>query len=154
MGTANFKYMRSLPVWLEKHGVVLVHDDPVLASDEPDAWRHSQGYILRQEQAELAFERAAVFRERPHIVLIGHTHVPAVFTTAGEIAIRCGEPVLLPQNCSCILNPGAVGGRGRSALGNSCAILDTENNTFTVLQLPLPKLDDPWEDFFDKVVSY
>lgn len=154
MGSANFKYMRELPALLQQHGIVMVHDDPVMATADPEAWRKSQGYILRQEQADMAFEKADIFRTGPQVVLIGHTHVPAVFTTAGEVKLRPGEPSTLPANVACIINPGAVGGRARSAWGNTCAILDTEKNTFTVFQLAVTKLANPWDDFFDKIVSY
>lgn len=154
LASDNFKYMRELPVWLDHNGVVLVHDDPVVACDDPDAWRSSQGYLLHQYQAENVFASAAIFRCEPRIAAIGHTHVPSIFTTQGQLALKPTEPISLPPGQSCILNPGAVGGRPRSSWGNSYGILDLNANTFTVHQLDLPKLADPWDDIFDKILSY
>lgn len=151
--TANFTFMKNLPTWLDYNGVVLVHDDPALATDHPDAFAGSQGYILNEEQARVAFETAEVFSDGPAIVTIGHTHVPAIMTTEGAVPLKIGEAVPLPKNASYILNPGAVGGQPRSRLGNTYGILDTTRRSFVVHQLNLPQLDNPWEGFFQRIVS-
>ncbi len=151
MASENFRFVRNLPVWMDWEGVVLVHDDPAMASDDAGAWRGAQGYIRHQDQAEQAFRTAPVFRHSPRLTAVGHTHVPCLFTTAGQVALHPGRPALLPQGHSCIVNPGAVGGRPRSAWGNTCALLDLAAGTFTVFQLSLPKLVDPWDEVFDRM---
>jgi predicted phosphodiesterase len=152
-GTPNHKFMRALPTWLAHEGLVLVHEDPALATDSSDDFLGSQGYINSQEQADRAFEAASVFADGPRVVAIGHTHIPSVFTNKGQLELQPRSPVLLPPDASCIINPGAVGGRPRSRWGNTYATYDTVKRELTIYKLNLPELDDPWEGFFRRIVS-
>lgn len=99
-GTSNHKFMRTLPTWLEYEGVVLVHEDPALATKSLDDSLGSQGYINSPEQADRAFAAASIFADGPRVVAIGHTHIPSVFTNKGQLELQASLPVILPSDAS------------------------------------------------------
>ncbi|MAB83265.1 MAG: hypothetical protein CMJ24_07500 [Phycisphaerae bacterium] len=112
--------------------ITCTHDTPV-----PD----ETAYVL-----DLLTASEALAALSTGIGLVGHTHVPRIFTAPMDIighgfcppeaveaiAPQDGEPVHLPTDHVALCNPGAVGQPRDSDPRASCAILDTEQRTFTV----------------------
>ncbi|MEE3001474.1 MAG: metallophosphoesterase family protein [Planctomycetota bacterium] len=120
------------PIEISSHGVTCAHDTPQ---------EYSTAYVLDATTAAEAF----ISLETP-IGLLGHTHIPRVFTVPEEAlaggdcpteAINIinpvpGEPISIPDHHWCLCNPGAVGQPRDADPRASWAILDTEARTFTV----------------------
>lgn len=113
-------------------GITCAHDTPV---------ENETAYVL-----DLLTASEALASLRTPIGLVGHTHVPRVFTVPMDIvgdgfcppeAIAThvpvdGVPIELPSDHFCLANPGAVGQPRDNDPRASCALLDTEAGTFTV----------------------
>ncbi|MBL0926100.1 MAG: metallophosphoesterase family protein [Phycisphaerales bacterium] len=125
----HLSVLRSLPYRAEIAGVSLAHGCF-------SARRFS--YLYTPEAAARSFEHL-----RTHLGVVGHTHLPSVFTQ--EAARPEGRPgparaypvvgsvvVALPDDRRMILNPGAVGQPRDRDPRASWAILDTERLTFEV----------------------
>jgi predicted phosphodiesterase len=112
--------------------LTLVHDSPV-----PMA---GGGYLYDARSAAIAFRG---FDSR--ICIVGHTHIPAVFTApAGSSRDAVdpsdidsfdpieGEPWALPRDRRAIVNPGSVGQPRDGDPRASFAVLDLERGTFGI----------------------
>ncbi len=123
-------HMKSMEI--TPRGITCAHDTPV---------QHETAYVL-----DLLTASEALSALRTPIGLVGHTHVPRVFTVAMDIVAEdfcppeaiqvhvptSGQPIPLPPDHLCLCNPGAVGQPRDNDPRASCALLDTEAGTFTV----------------------
>jgi putative phosphoesterase len=102
----SYEFLRSLPFALQKNNLYFVHASPC----NPSEWH----YILTEEEAENTFH---CFSES--LCLIGHTHIPAIYSPRGRLyRIAAGE--------RCLINVGSIGQPrdGNSSL--SFGLLDTK----------------------------
>ena len=120
------------PLEVSPHGITCAHDTPQ---------EFATAYVLDSATASEAF----ISLETP-IGLLGHTHIPRVFTVPEDAVTidDCpheavtiinpvpGEPVSIPEGHKCLCNPGAVGQPRDADPRASWAILDTAERTFTV----------------------
>jgi predicted phosphodiesterase len=123
-------HMKNLEV--SKHGITCAHDTP--QSDVT-------AYVLDIKTAADALSSFTT-----SIGLIGHTHIPRIFTVSEDVlgedfcppeTVKCltpeaGKPVALPDGHRYLCNPGAVGQPRDSDPRASWAVLDTEARTFTL----------------------
>ncbi len=131
----SVRWLRGLPTDRRHAGMMLVHDNPIARRRlAKGLWRRGTA-VRHLLAAQVVFEEAAVFREDPQaLVLIGDTHVPAVYSPQADLPLAEGNSVVLRPGTPYLLNPGAVGysSDGRSA----CAgIVDPEERTFTVIRV-------------------
>jgi diadenosine tetraphosphatase ApaH/serine/threonine PP2A family protein phosphatase len=125
-----------MPVTNKPHPeVICVHDTPLLGLST---------YIYDQFDAACAFPAVEV-----PICLVGHTHVPVVFSTPNVpdgdpsepssvtmTRLEDGVPVDLPVNMRFICNPGSVGQPRDADPRASFAVLDMDLRTFTMHREP------------------
>ncbi|HWB21207.1 MAG TPA: metallophosphoesterase family protein [Phycisphaerales bacterium] len=113
--------------------ILCVHDNPA---------QNRMDYVHDAEMAAISFRGM----DR-HICLIGHTHVPVVFEapslnpdeqlTAPEVVTyspQDGKPITLDPERRYICNPGSVGQPRDSDPRASFAVLDLNEQTFTVFR--------------------
>lgn len=117
---------------ITSEGVTCAHDTPV---------ENETAYVL-----DLLTASEALAALTTPIGLVGHTHVPRVFSAPTDIigdgfcppeAVEvivplAGEPIELRADHLVLCNPGAVGQPRDSDPRASCAVLDTTARTFTV----------------------
>ncbi|MDR7401838.1 MAG: metallophosphoesterase family protein [Armatimonadota bacterium] len=121
-------YLQGLPHRLTLDGILCVHGsarDPI------------EEYILDPETARASF-RAAPFE----LCLVGHTHIPAVFTEAGEAVtaepLLPGRPVRLRPDRRYIINVGSVGQPRDGDPRAAYLWLDTDAREALVVRLAYP----------------
>ena len=121
-------YLQGLPHRIALPGVLCVHGsvrDPV------------EEYILDVDTARASF-RAAAF----DLCLVGHTHVPAVFTQAGEAVtadpLPAGRPLRLRPDRRYIVNVGSVGQPRDGDPRAAYLWLDTDSREAAVVRLEYP----------------
>ncbi len=90
----------------------------------------NRGYVHTPKDAQ------PIFEERPEeIMLIGHTHIPAAISSAGDlITFEKSGSITLDKRLRWILNPGAVGHSRDANKAVSCALYDSEKAQFTVIR--------------------
>jgi predicted phosphodiesterase len=116
----NLTYMKELPSQVETGDVTLAHGSP-----RDPVWE----YIMDPYTATANFD----FFSTPYC-LVGHSHIPFIFTYENEeeLAVRkplpLGEEVQLPERA--LLNPGSVGQPRDSDPRASYAIFHPEQRTW------------------------
>jgi predicted phosphodiesterase len=117
------RYLEQLPLQLSTaDGVVLAHGSLL------DPWT----YVHDAEQHAAELRALAHAYPAASILVIGHTHVPALHgSRSGPIALAPETAVDLPPGQSFVLNPGSVG-QSRSATARArFIVLDTERRQAT-----------------------
>jgi diadenosine tetraphosphatase ApaH/serine/threonine PP2A family protein phosphatase len=115
----NLKYLRGLPFSHQTESLIFVHSSP----SKPSSWY----YVLSVQDARTEMQS---FEE--HICLIGHSHVPVVFS--GQNFNR-ETTQKLQSNRKYIINVGSVG-QPRDGNPNTCfTVLDEEKNIVEFVRL-------------------
>ncbi|MEJ2054076.1 MAG: metallophosphoesterase family protein [Calditrichaceae bacterium] len=115
----NFEFLKGLPFSHQTDDMLLVHSSP----SNPSHWY----YVLSVQDARIEMQS---FSE--HICLIGHSHVPVVFS--GQNFNRERTQKLNPDR-KYIINVGSVG-QPRDGNPNPCfAVLDLEGNNLEYIRL-------------------
>ncbi len=121
-------YLQGLPHRLTPDGFLCVHGsvrDPI------------EEYILDVETARASFASAAF-----DLCLVGHTHIPAVFTQAGEAVVAepllAGRPIRLRPDRRYIINAGSVGQPRDGDPRAAYLWLDTDAREATLVRLTYP----------------
>ena len=118
LGAAARAYLEALPAYRRiTASVVVCHGD--LASADT--------YVSTRERAEEAMAQLRARRPSAEVLVCGHTHHAALFTSEGGFQLAHGPGEWeLPSSGRCLINPGAVGqSRGTAPLA-SYALLDLE----------------------------
>jgi predicted phosphodiesterase len=112
----NISYLRTLSFSIKKDDLLFVHASPC----HPEQWK----YILENNAAAIAL---LCFSES--LCFIGHTHIPAIFSTTGRVrSIMKGERYLV--------NVGSVG-QPRDRITNlSLSIFDTDTCYYENIRSP------------------
>jgi diadenosine tetraphosphatase ApaH/serine/threonine PP2A family protein phosphatase len=67
-------------------------------------------YVSTAPRASAALEQLRSLRQEARVLVCGHTHQPMLFGERRGLATIGGEdPIALPTNERCLINPGAVG---------------------------------------------
>jgi predicted phosphodiesterase len=91
----------------------------------------SKSYVLTPEDAQPIFAR-----NPEKTILIGHTHIPAAISSAGDfVTFEKSGSISLDRRFKWMLNPGAIGKSRDRNPAPSCAIYDSEKATFTVVRI-------------------
>ncbi|MCP4427538.1 MAG: metallophosphoesterase family protein [Chloroflexi bacterium] len=120
-------YLESLPTTLIKDSFTLAH-----ASPRQPVWE----YILDGYTAAINFE----YFDTPYC-LVGHTHVPVVFSKEGARIVPrrpSGRVPILLNDTRCIINPGSVGQPRDSDPRAAYALLDLENQIWEYRRVEYP----------------
>ncbi|MGB9808279.1 MAG: metallophosphoesterase family protein [Thermosulfidibacteraceae bacterium] len=117
----HLEFLASLPLVVEKEDIVLSHSNPFY----PELWT----YIFD------AFDVFCLFslkkpKELKKIYLIGHTHIPAIFSYDGGKVKEERFPLIIKENVAYLLNPGSVGQPRDGVNSSSFLILDLEKLEF------------------------
>lgn len=130
----NMAFLESLPETIEIEGIFMVHDNPLeKARQGKGMWHYGSG-IKEHFQASIVFQECPLFKDRPRIVVVSHTHKPAVFSSKEEIQVVPSKTIYLSKNESYILNPGAVGYTRKTNFA-TFGVLSTDPLEFTVYEV-------------------
>jgi diadenosine tetraphosphatase ApaH/serine/threonine PP2A family protein phosphatase len=101
LSAAARRFLLDLPAWCAPApGVVACHGD-LSAADR---------YVSTAPRASAALEQLRSLRQEARVLVCGHTHQPMLFGERRGLATIGGEdPIALPTNERCLINPGAVG---------------------------------------------
>ncbi|MFH1769102.1 MAG: metallophosphoesterase family protein [Parcubacteria group bacterium] len=133
---SSCSFLKSLPVFLELDNIYLVHDNPLERARKGQGMWKSGNYIKSFLEAEVVFEELNSTQVKTQFFLIGHTHVPKIFSSKnGEINYSFNEPVQLENDNKYIINPGRLGGVDRESMGVTCAFLDTDNYLVRIFRI-------------------
>jgi diadenosine tetraphosphatase ApaH/serine/threonine PP2A family protein phosphatase len=128
----NLKFLKGLPFSHQTEDLILVHSSP----SKPSHWY----YVLSVQDARIEMQS---FEE--HICLIGHSHVPVVFSGQNfnrELTQK------LQSNRKYIINVGSVG-QPRDGNPNTCfTVLDEEKKTVEFV-----RLDYDIDTTYEKIVK-
>ncbi len=106
----NIAYLRNLPLFQQKEGIMLVHASP----NEPGEWNYIQTY----PEAEEGFRKMT-----GDLAFVGHSHHPMVLAKEGRGGVKVldHEEATLEKGVRYIINVGSVGqprdGDSRAAYG-------------------------------------
>ncbi|MCL0053011.1 metallophosphatase family protein [Dehalococcoidales bacterium] len=118
----DIEYLDHLPLVIEKGDFTLVHGSP----REP-IWE----YLLSTSAAR---ENFAYLKSQ--FCLVGHSHVPIVFSETGYVSQFPAEGVLRLTTTRIIINPGGVGQPRDGNPYASYAIYDSETRSISLYRIP------------------
>jgi predicted phosphodiesterase len=125
LSDSNKSFLKALPTKKTKNPLTLVHSTPY----EPDMWY----YITSLEEAAFNFQ---FFSTR--VCIVGHTHIPSIFTLEGEEICSHKERYISFKNkdtMRLLINAGSVG-QPRDHDNRSCyGILDTHDESYTIRRI-------------------
>jgi predicted phosphodiesterase len=112
----NVSYLRTLTLSMKKDNLLFVHASPC----DPEQWK----YILANEAAITALQ---CFSES--ICFIGHTHAPAIFSTAGRVS-------RITKSERYLVNVGSVGQPRDRRTDLSFGLFDTDMWSYENIRSP------------------
>jgi putative phosphoesterase len=112
----HISYLRTLPFSIKKENVLFVHASPCY----PEQWK----YIFEEITAANAFQ---CFSEA--LCFIGHTHTPAIFSTAGRVN-------MITKDKRYLVNVGSVGQPRDRIADLSFSIFDTDTWSYENIRSP------------------
>ncbi len=107
----QFSWLRELPLTIEKDNWIAAHASPM----EPSSWKYVESAFTAREILK--------FIKVP-LCFVGHTHKPAIVSDSfGAVKFRKGTKFLI--------NPGSVGQSRDGDYRASCALIDTDEWTYS-----------------------
>ncbi len=125
---SSLSFLESLPVMHELENIHIVHDNPLERARKGLGMWSRGTYIKSTLESDVVFEDLDQSHDKFQFFLVGHTHVPKIFSSKeGEIDFDLNTTIQLPKGSRYIINPGRIGGKDRGSTGKTCAYLDTNN---------------------------
>ncbi len=133
---SSLSFLESLPVIHELGNIHIVHDNPLERARKGLGMWNRGSYIKSTLESDVVFEDLDQNHEEFQFFLVGHTHVPKIFSSQeGEIDFDLNTTIQLSKNNRYIINPGRVGGKDRGSAGVTFAYLDTDNYIAEILSI-------------------
>ena len=126
LGDDSRRYLAALPARVEVEPALVVAHATL---------EDCETYIVRPSQAVTQLDRLRALYPDAGLLVVGHTHLPAAVGRRAGAVVADGT-VPLPENETCLLNPGSVGqSRERDAFVRF-GLLDLERPSMTFFGVP------------------
>jgi len=101
---ASRSFLESLPIFDELDNIYIVHDNPLERGRQGLGMWSRGSYIKSSIEANVVFEDLETPQEKFQFFLVGHTHVPKIFSsTDDEINFEPNKPIQLSKESKYII---------------------------------------------------